>query len=86
MTDPLLQDPVGGEPDRVLDPLVFQVLGQPKSRQAGPLPGHRDPGQEAAEPSIGEGVQAFLGLAPQLQLTPVSGGPQKPAKRVGCGN
>jgi hypothetical protein len=29
MTDPLLQDPVGGEPDRILDPLVFQVLVDP---------------------------------------------------------
>ena len=26
MTNPLLQDQVGGEPDRILDPLVFQVL------------------------------------------------------------
>ena len=28
-TSTLLQDPVGGEPDRILDPLVFQVLVDP---------------------------------------------------------
>ncbi len=26
MTDPLLQKPVGGEPNRIVDPLGFQVL------------------------------------------------------------
>ena len=35
MTDPLLQDPVGGEPDRVLDPLVFQVLVDPWRGEGG---------------------------------------------------
>ena len=51
ITDPLLQDPVGGEPDRVLDPLVFQVLVDPwhgegrvgakvDARDLAPIAGH----------------------------------------------